>query len=145
MIAGSGITGLGGSQLSFVSQICASIGTMFSYCFVPTSMPNATGKITFGYGSRISSPDFVSIPLVKKEPSTFYFITQEAVSVGNKRLPNTSSSMKSRDLILDSGTTLTLLDKKFYNKLEFALDERGSDPKQILSPCYKGRDIELRC
>ncbi|GKV53607.1 hypothetical protein SLEP1_g60126, partial [Rubroshorea leprosula] len=41
-----------------------------------------------------------------------------------------------------------LLASKFYNKLEFAVDEvidaeRGSDPKQILSPCYEGRDIEL--
>ncbi|GLT73953.1 hypothetical protein SLA2020_457800 [Shorea laevis] len=148
--AGSGIVGLGGGPLSFVSQISATIGGEFSYCLVPTSTSKVTSKITFGNSDGISSAGIATTPLIEKEPSTYYYVTLEAISVGDKRLPYATSSMEHGNMIVDSGTTLTLLDSELYDKLESALEEaikaeRGSDPRGFLSPCFKeaGKDGAL--
>lgn len=139
--AGSGIVGLGGGPLSFVSQIASSIGGKFSYCLVPSSESNSSSKIIFGNGGdRILS----STPLIDKDPSTYYYVTLEAVSVGRNRLPYAASSAESGNIIVDSGTTLTLLQSEFYNKLEAVIidsidAERASDPRGFLSPCFKAK------
>ncbi|XP_007040921.2 PREDICTED: probable aspartic protease At2g35615 [Theobroma cacao] len=152
---GSGIVGLGGGPLSLVKQLDKSIRGKFSYCLAPTAYaeePCASSRIIFGTATE-SDAAAVSTPLVDKNPSTYYFITLEAISVGDRRLAYGGSSAspteKLGNIIIDSGTTLTFLESEFYNSLESALEEaieakRVSDPKGLLSPCFKGaKDIDL--
>ncbi|XP_065869041.1 aspartic proteinase CDR1-like [Euphorbia lathyris] len=156
--SGSGIIGLGGGSMSLISQLSSQIGGKFSYCLVPTlgesNSSSSTSKITFGADEvPISSWDTkVSTPLVSKQPETFYFLTLEAISVGNKRLSYSKSLINGNNeegnIIIDSGTTLTFLDSEFFNQLESVIDEsvkaeRVSDPNGIFSICYRQLHIEF--
>lgn len=148
---GSGIIGLGGGALSLVSQIKPSIGGKFSYCLVPFFKTSLVGKISFGPEALVSGSGVVSTPLVKKSPSTFYYLTLESIGIGNiefdYRKRSTSSNTKSKyaeegNIIIDSGTTLTLLPEEFYQDLEAELKknikaEPVEDPEGIMSLCYK--------
>ncbi|KAG4946667.1 hypothetical protein JHK87_042674 [Glycine soja] len=67
------------------------------------------------------------------------------MSVGSKRIDfvdaSTSNELKG-NIIIDSGTTLTILLEKFYTKLEAEVEahinlERVNSTDQILSLCYK--------
>ena len=147
--AGSGIIGLGGGPLSLVSQLNNSIGGKFSYCLVPTENSNVTSKINFGSNGLVSGNGVVSTPLVAKDPSTFYYLTLEGISVGNKRFAYKASSKavasNEGNIIIDSGTTLTFLPPEFHadlvSALEKAIDaERVHDPRGVLSLCFRSKD-----
>ncbi|KAM7263702.1 hypothetical protein ACFE04_001385 [Oxalis oulophora] len=152
---GSGIVGLGGGSLSLVSQLSDSINGKFSYCLMPEgSGSNVTSKISFGANSIVSGPKVVSTPLIDKEPSTYYYLTLEGISVGKNRLAYSPdfpmSEIEDGNIIIDSGTTLTLLSSGFYEKLASALEEtvqveRVSDPNGLLNVCFKaeGGNIDL--
>ncbi|KAF2302579.1 hypothetical protein GH714_037863 [Hevea brasiliensis] len=152
---GSGIIGLGGGSLSLISQLSSKISGRFSYCLVPTSEQSnySTSKINFGIDMLMSDPDLVAYtPLVSKEPDTFYYLTLEAISVGNMRLAYKNSwnkNVQQGNIIIDSGTTLTFLDSEFYNELESAMEEvvkaeRVSDPQGIFSICFRDSgDVDL--
>ena len=147
--AGSGIIGLGGGPLSLVSQLHNSIGGKFSYCLVPTENSNVTSKINFGDNGLDSGNGVVSTPMVAKDPSTFYYLTLEGISVGNKRFAYKASSKavasNEGNIIIDSGTTLTFLPPEFHadlvSALEKAIDaERVHDPRGVLSLCFRSKD-----
>ncbi|PRQ48833.1 putative nepenthesin [Rosa chinensis] len=156
--SGSGLIGLGAGPLSFISQLN---GGKFSYCLVPTSAKSSVAsKISFGTAGIVSGDGAVSTRLVSKQPNTFYYLTLEAISVGEKRLSyKTSQSTKAvavsygseGNIIIDSGTTLTLLPPGFYNDVVSALEvainaERVSDPKGVLSLCFRSKsdhDIDV--
>ncbi|XP_050280537.1 aspartic proteinase CDR1-like [Quercus robur] len=147
--AGSGIIGLGGGPLSLVSQLNNSIGGKFSYCLVPIENSNVTSKINFGSNGLVSGNGVVSTPLVAKDPSTFYYLTLEGISVGNKRFAYKASSKavasNEGNIVIDSDTTLTSLPPEFHEDLvsavEKAIDaERVSDPRGVLSLCFRSRD-----
>ena len=147
--AGSGIIGLGGGPLSLVSQLNNSIGGKFSYCLVPTENSNVTSKINFGSNGLVSGNGVVSTPLVAKDPTTFYYLTLEGISVGNKRFAYKASSKavasNEGNIIIDSGTTLTFLPPEFHadlvSALEKAIDaERVHDPRGVLSLCFRSKD-----
>ncbi|EOY10345.1 Eukaryotic aspartyl protease family protein, putative [Theobroma cacao] len=138
----SGIIGLGGGDVSLISQLGTSIAGKFSYCLLPLSDAGESNKMNFGTDAIVSGAGVVSTPLTKKFPSTFYFLTLEAVSVGSKRIKFTGSSLGTDDgnIIIDSGTTLTLLPEDFYSELESAvasqIKARRVDGPQGLSLCY---------
>ncbi|KAM3685450.1 hypothetical protein ACJW31_11G118500 [Castanea mollissima] len=143
---GSGIVGLGGGTVSLVSQLSSSISGKFSYCLVPlTSRDEKSSKLKFGSEAVVSGPGTVSTPLIPNSPDTFYFLTLEAMSVGSKRLELSGSSGSGGlegNIIIDSGTTVTTLPTEFYSEFESAVAEeidleRGDDPSQFLSLCYK--------
>ncbi|XP_065853907.1 aspartic proteinase CDR1-like [Euphorbia lathyris] len=148
---GSGIIGLGRGASSFITRMYSSIGGKFSHCLVPIlSKPGETSKMNFGSKAVISGPGVVSTPLIQRdEANIFYFLTLEAISVGDKRLEyndanNSSPNLSSREgnMIIDSGTTLTFLPQGFYVRVESAVIEaikgleRVHDP-QLLPLCYK--------
>ncbi|TXG70429.1 hypothetical protein EZV62_005364 [Acer yangbiense] len=143
---GSGIIGIGGGHLSLIFQLGFTIKGKFSYCLVPTSS-NVTSKINFGMKSLVLGHNFVSTPLVDKEPKTFYYVTLEAISVGNKRLAYTSSSSnisQKGNMIIDTGTTYTFLNPDFYEIFAEALEEaigskRVRNPWGLPSVCFKVR------
>ncbi|XP_043692906.1 aspartic proteinase CDR1-like [Telopea speciosissima] len=117
----SGLVGLGGGPLSLISQLKSSIGGKFSYCLVPFEKENVTSKLNFGSEAVVLGDDVVPTPLVIKDPVTFYYVTLEGISVGNKRLTYKSSSnvaAEKGNIILDSGTTLTYVPSDFYQNLE---------------------------
>ncbi|GMY05099.1 aspartic proteinase CDR1-like [Fagus crenata] len=152
--AGSGIIGLGGGPLSLISQLNKSISGKFSYCLVPaTENSNATSKINFGTNGTVSGNGVVSTPLVAKDPSTFYYLTLEGISIGSKRFAYKASSKafatEEGNIIIDSGTTLTFIPPAFHEDLVSALEkaidaERVSDPRGVLSLCFKSKgDIDV--
>ncbi|KDP39593.1 hypothetical protein JCGZ_02613 [Jatropha curcas] len=140
----SGIIGLGGGSVSLISQLGSQIDGKFSYCLVPISSTTGTSsKINFGQNGVVSGQGVVSTPLVSKNPDTFYFLTLEAISVGNKRIEFEGSSFGTTEgnIIIDSGTTLTLVPPDFFSELSSAIDDvvkgtRVDDPNGILSLCY---------
>ncbi|XP_059664253.1 aspartic proteinase CDR1-like [Cornus florida] len=152
----SGIIGLGWGKLSLVSQLGEDINGKFSYCLVPfNSSSSVTGKINFGSNAIVSGSGVVSTPLVSKAPETYYYLTLEGITAGNKTLPYKSWSKSKAgvhegNIIIDSGTTLTLLPRDFYDRLESALvaairAKRAQDPQGIFSLCYatQGRDFDV--
>lgn len=142
---GSGIIGLGGGSTSLVSQLGESIDGKFSYCLVPlTSETGLTSKINFGRNGVVSGDGVVSTPLVMKDTDTFYFLTLEAISVGCKKIQFMGSIVGTEEgnIIIDSGTTLTLLPSRFYTELESAVAstieaEPVQDPQGVMGLCYR--------
>ncbi|KAE8677236.1 Detected protein of unknown function [Hibiscus syriacus] len=130
----AGLVGLGGGPLSLVSQISTRIDNRFSYRLVPRTS-SSSSKLLFGQEAVISRPGAVSTPLITKTPPTFYFLSLEGVSIGDKTAQPDSSH---RNIIIDSGTTLTLLESNFYNSLETIVkDTIGADPVQDPSGTYR--------
>ncbi|XP_054813284.1 aspartic proteinase CDR1-like [Prosopis cineraria] len=141
----SGIVGLGGGSVSLVSQIGSSIDGKFAYCLVPLTSDKNTSKLSFGQNAVVSGPGTVSTPIVPGRTSTFYLLTLEAMSVGDKRFEFTSSgdgAVSEGNIIIDSGTTLTLLPEDFYSNLESEVAsqiklERARVPQDLLNLCYR--------
>ncbi|KAL1190486.1 Aspartic proteinase CDR1 [Cardamine amara subsp. amara] len=149
---GSGIIGLGGGAVSLISQLSDSIEGKFSYCLVPLSSRNdSTSKMNFGTNAVVSGTGTVSTPLIQKTPETFYYLALESISVGSKQLkyPGSDSGNGEGNIIIDSGTTLTILPTEFYSELEDAVKssidaESRQDPGSGLNLCYSAtEDLKL--
>ncbi|TYH34354.1 hypothetical protein ES332_D13G122700v1 [Gossypium tomentosum] len=86
----SGIIGLGGGDSSLISQLGFTIDGKFSYCLLPFSEAGNSSKMNF------------------------------AISVGTNRIKYTDKPFGTDqgNIIIDSGTTLTLLPDDFYSDLE---------------------------
>ncbi|KAE9466901.1 hypothetical protein C3L33_01187, partial [Rhododendron williamsianum] len=107
-------------------------------------------KISFGEDAVVSGEGVVSTPIVKKEVDTFYYLTLESITVGNKSLAYKAKqpsgaepaySGEEGNIIIDSGTTLTFLPADLYEAMENELvkainKETTPDPQQSLRLCY---------
>ncbi|CAI0422735.1 unnamed protein product [Linum tenue] len=147
---GSGIVGLGGGSVSLVTQLGPHIGGKFSYCLVPSSAAaEATSTLSFGQSAVVSGNGVATTPLIP-DPSqpTFYVVQLEAVSVGSKKIPfhgSTVGETSSGNIIVDSGTTLTLVPTDFFTQLSSAVESqvtgsnKTTDPQGYfnLSLCYE--------
>ncbi|KAK7245134.1 hypothetical protein RIF29_39969 [Crotalaria pallida] len=112
-----GITGLGGGKSSLISQLASNFGKRkFSYCLVPYS---GTSRMKFGVDTQTYREGVVTTPRVEKGPDTFYYLSLEAVKV-NDNVLNPKDSTAS-NIIIDSGTTYTHLERAFYYKVEWAV------------------------
>ncbi|XP_061999143.1 aspartic proteinase CDR1-like [Rosa rugosa] len=144
---GSGVIGLGRGSMSLISQMDSSIDGKFSYCLVPAFSPlNSSSKMSFGNNAVVSGAMVVSTPLLSGDLKSFYFVKLEAMSVGRKKLQYNSTLMPIAPgrgiIIVDSGTTLTMLPKDFYNRLELTMSKairskRVRHASRYLSLCYK--------
>ena len=98
--------------------------------------------MNFGSNANVSGNGVVSTPLTKKSPTTFYFLTLEAVSVGSNRINFTGSSFGTDEgnIIIDSGTTLTMFPEDFYSELESTVSSQINATRvngpEGLSLCY---------
>ncbi|GMI63557.1 hypothetical protein like AT1G64830 [Hibiscus trionum] len=76
------------------------------------------------------------------DPPTFYFLTLEAISVGTNRINFTDTPFGTDEgnIIIDSGTTLTLFPDDFYSQLESSVSSMINATKvkgpEGLSLCY---------
>nr|GFA53669.1 aspartic proteinase CDR1-like [Tanacetum cinerariifolium] len=148
-----GIVCLGGGDYSLVSQISSVVPRKFSYCLIPfpltNGISNKSSKMIFG--DIEIGPNVVSTPLVLILPKTYYYVTLEGISVGNTRLNLVSDGSKPTkplkgNMIIDSGTTLTMLPPKLYNEfmdvLKDAINVRTvEDPQKDLSLCYRDSKV----
>ncbi|GLT76955.1 hypothetical protein SLA2020_485870 [Shorea laevis] len=140
-----GIIGLGGGVISLVSQLGPSIDGKFSYCLVPMSdVHYFLSKIYFGANAIVSGYGVVTTPLVKKNPDTFYLLTLQAISVDDLIIEFKGSVFGTTEgnIIIDSGTTMTMLPKYFYLELESAIAskiqaKRVHEPDMVSGLCYK--------
>ncbi|XP_029125977.1 probable aspartic protease At2g35615 isoform X2 [Cajanus cajan] len=142
----TGLVGLGAGPLSLVSQL-GDIGKKFSYCLVPQGS-NTTSKLKFGNElATIKGKRVVSTPLIFNSSSPgFYFLNLEGISIGKKMLKTTKSVIDG-NMIIDSGTTFTILQKSFYKKFASLVEEvLGSEavknPPRPYNLCFKGEDIK---
>lgn len=110
----TGVIGLGGGHLSLVSQLGPLFGYKFSYCFAPYTTNGASGKLNFGSNALFSEPHVQSTPLIKTPllPSTFFVVQLSGITVGDMELEPHGSN-----IVLDSGTTLTYLDRKLVQPI----------------------------
>ncbi|XP_011042742.1 PREDICTED: aspartic proteinase CDR1-like [Populus euphratica] len=140
-----GLVGLGGRPLSLASQIGSYLGNRkFSYCLVPFHTdPSISSKMYFGDGSEIIGEGVVSTPLVRKEDPTYYYVTVEGISVGDKFLPYNSSGTASEGIVfIDTGVPPTILPRDFYNRLEREVKNSipmtpYQDPQLGTQLCYR--------
>ncbi|KAI3967419.1 hypothetical protein MKX01_012229 [Papaver californicum] len=144
----SGLVGLGGGELSLISQLGSNIGSKFSYCLVPYN--NVSSKFNFGSNAVMTGTDVLSTPLIANPfQKTFYYLTLEGISVNVNRVPFRSNSSSTRDtegfqednyIIIDSGTTYTLLPEEMYSEIESEV-KKAINVERIVGPnefnlCY---------
>ena len=130
-----GVIGFGRGPLSFVSQIAPYVGgNKFSHCLVPLDTdPKIESKINFGNGSEVTGEGVVSTPLVKFETLPLkhnYVVKAQGITIGKEFVPF-SSNATSHDklqMIVDSGSTVTSLPMKMFEKVAAKL-MKALDPK----------------
>ncbi|XP_020207866.1 aspartic proteinase CDR1 [Cajanus cajan] len=136
----TGLVGLGAGPLSLVSQLGDQIGNKFSYCLLPFDSPS-TSKLIFGEDAIIKGDGVVSTPLITKPSSpTFYFLNLESIVVGQKKVQTGDTD---GNIIIDSGTTLTLLKPTLYNEFETLVKEVIEEEQNPPSPynlCFGYKD-----
>ncbi|PHT39501.1 hypothetical protein CQW23_18355 [Capsicum baccatum] len=145
----TGIIGLGRGDISIVNQMNDDIKGKFSYCLIPfgasKTIDKQTSHINFGDSAVVSGPGVVSTHLIRKESQkSFYYLFLESISIGDKNLPFKSSKIIppcQANIIIDSGTTLTLVPSDFYPNLEKAVvasidATRVNDPAGSFKICY---------
>ncbi|XP_054808759.1 aspartic proteinase CDR1-like [Prosopis cineraria] len=160
----SSLVGLRGGKISFVSQLGKSLGIKrFLYCPVPVSstLSNVVSSSIMSLGSDavVSGPSDVTTRIVSKGQGTFYYLTLDGMSVGNKRVPYKDSTVVVHDndhdavnetegnVIIDLGTTLTFLPSEFFADLVMALEEaidgeKVDDPKHALGLCSESSTVD---
>ncbi|KAJ7547227.1 hypothetical protein O6H91_08G075700 [Diphasiastrum complanatum] len=111
-----GIVGLGQGAVSLTTQLGGWIQKKFSYCLV--SFDDAlykTSPLFFGSAANIRGSKVQSTPILK-QGSTYYYVGLGGISVGGT-LVNISLD---GGTIIDSGTTLTLLEDSAYSLVRAA-------------------------
>ncbi|XP_022988958.1 aspartic proteinase CDR1-like [Cucurbita maxima] len=134
----SGVIGLGGNDLSIVTQMSkkSAVSWKFSYC-LPSVSSQGRGKINFGENAVVSGPGVVSTLL---DPSMMYQMSLEAISVGNERHA-ADISVATDNMIIDSGTTLTYIPKVIHGGVVSLMakiigSKRVNDPGNVFALCY---------
>lgn len=137
---GLGVVGLGGGPLSLVSQLGLKINYKFSYCLAPLNASGlgATSKMRFG--ADVIGPKVVSTPLIiRDDDPTSYFLKLDRISIGN----TTSAVIPvGQNALIDSGTTLTTLERNVYNRVRDAVTmaiglRPVPDPDGMLDLCFE--------
>ncbi|KAG6537007.1 aspartic proteinase nepenthesin-1-like [Zingiber officinale] len=124
--SGSGIVGMGRGNLSLVSQLGDG---RFSYCLTSYG-DNKTSPLLLGAMATLSE-QAQSTPFVANPPSfpSYYYLSLHGITVGDTELPipNTTFSMTSNGtggLVIDSGTTVTMLVDPAYAELKRAFESQ---------------------
>jgi hypothetical protein len=169
--ASDGVLSLGYSDISFASHAASRFAGRFSYCLVDHLAPrNATSYLTFGpnpavssHASSSSSCPRAAKPRARETPLVldarmrpFYDVSIKAISVDSEflKIPRAVWDVDAGGgVILDSGTSLTVLAKPAYRAVVAALDKKlAALPRVTMDPfeyCYNwtspstGRDADV--
>lgn len=169
-----GVAGFGRGVLSFPAQLATSspqIGNYFSYCLIshsfdenrirnpsPLILGRYEEKLKKEISGRENDPVYYSYTPLLDNPKHpyFYCVGLEAASIGGKRIPAPRSLGRvdrrgNGGVVVDSGTTFTMLPKKFYQSVVSEFDRRvgavyrrakAVEERTGLSPCYYGKAEE---
>ncbi|KAJ0104937.1 hypothetical protein Patl1_18495 [Pistacia atlantica] len=159
-----GVAGFGRGVLSFPAQLSSlspQLGNRFSYCLVShsfdsdkTRLPSPLILGRYEDKEKVINGDeteFVYTEMLDnpKHPY-FYSVGLDGISVGKKNIPS-PGFLKRVDrkgnggMVVDSGTTFTMLPKSLYDSVVAEFDRRvggsherasGIEEKTGLSPCY---------
>ncbi|XP_020592943.1 aspartic proteinase CDR1-like [Phalaenopsis equestris] len=141
----AGLVGLGGGKLSLIRQLGSTIGSKFSYCLPSSTQTSETSKLNFGSNAVVSGSNAVTTPLISGSPDTFYFLSLEHISVAGKIVtvekPTQIKASAQGNIIIDSGTTLTLLDDNTLQSVESNVKSSVSlsqvtDPNGVFNLCF---------
>ncbi|KMT07295.1 hypothetical protein BVRB_6g149240 [Beta vulgaris subsp. vulgaris] len=113
-----GIVGLGQGPASLISQLGPSINYKFSYCLASLSL-NVTSKLTFG--ADVTGLGVVSTPFKSAKTPTFYILSLNGITIGDKDKDNSVQVPTNLDIIIDSGTTYTYLQSSIYESVKSAM------------------------
>ncbi|XP_073294997.1 aspartic proteinase nepenthesin-1-like [Primulina huaijiensis] len=115
---GAGLVGLGRGPLSLVSQLDE---PKFSYCLTSIESTKISKLMMGSLASDIDlSRDTKTTPLIKNPSSpSFYYLSLKGISVGDTLVPIKSSTFAIKKdgtggVIIDSGTTITYLEKQAF-------------------------------
>ncbi|VFR03565.1 unnamed protein product [Cuscuta campestris] len=148
----SGIVGLGRSDISIINQLDKEIEGKFAYCLGGDQ--DSKSHISFGAKAAVGGPGAVKTQMFESENQPeFYWLYLEGVSVGGKKafpgakkttLPPAGPPSKG-NIIIDSGTTLTMIRTDMFESLVTEL--KGSidatpvdDPAGVFGLCYATSD-----
>ncbi|KAE9585027.1 putative nepenthesin [Lupinus albus] len=141
-----GIFGLGGGPTSFISQHGAKFGKFkFSYCLLPFYYIQGASKMKFGVDTQTYRTRVVTTPLILKNPSTYYYLSLAGVSINGKMVEPDESDIG--NIVIDSGTTYTLLKRSWYERIESAVVEAmgylglARNALEPFSLCYNAEAI----
>ncbi|KAL0904244.1 hypothetical protein M5K25_026327 [Dendrobium thyrsiflorum] len=156
-----GVAGFSRGPLSLPSQLAKLspfLASRFSYCLIYHSfLPHRLLRPSPLILGRSSTISFTYTPLlhIHKNPF-FYSVSLLSISVGRVTIP-ASSQLVSRGMVVDSGTTFTMLPGEMLRRLaaEFQLQmgrrgfirATGAEERTGLGPCYeygKGRNESQR-
>ncbi|XP_058759754.1 aspartic proteinase CDR1-like [Vicia villosa] len=122
----SGVIGLGTGHMSLIKQLGSLFEEKFSYCLVDeyNSMSNISSKLNFGDAAIVTGDNVVSTPMDHQKD--YYYLNLKAFSVGNKRIKykgvkREGTNASTHNIIIDSGTPVTVLPRNFYRRLESAV------------------------
>jgi len=125
---GGGIIGFGRGSISLISQLGSSGGNKFSYCLMSvTDSPSKISPLFIGETATLNATTVSSTPLIQSSSrSSLYYLSLEGISLGGQLLNIRAGAFDIQDdgsggLVIDSGTTFTLLDEFGYNVLKEAL------------------------
>ncbi|CAN6205607.1 unnamed protein product [Urochloa humidicola] len=124
----AGLVGLGRGALSLVTQLGAG---RFSYCLTPFQDTTSASTLFLGPSASLDgaagvrSTPFVPSPAMAPR-NTFYYLNLKSISLGTTALsiPPDAFSLKSDGsggLIIDSGTTITMLVDAAYRQVRSAI------------------------
>ncbi|MCO5556437.1 hypothetical protein L7F22_009986 [Adiantum nelumboides] len=120
-----GIIGMGAGPLSLVSQMSATIGSKFSYCLGAWDSTK-TSPLLFGSSATLSGGGVKHTSFLSSSAQpTFYYLDLKGISFNEKLLdipPGTFDieSDGSGGIIIDSGTTVTILVPQVYSLIKEA-------------------------
>ncbi|XP_074574060.1 aspartic proteinase CDR1-like [Curcuma longa] len=139
-----GLVGLGAGPVSLVSQLSPSLDSnYFSYCLVPIMDDQSSSKLVFGSAGKIDSSSKVTTPMSIDQ--AFYVLSLEEISVeggGSVSVPSSSSQLSGGNIIIDSGTTLTMLLDDVVSSLVEQVSKvvdlpQVSDPEGLFQLCFQ--------
>ncbi|XP_058777093.1 aspartic proteinase CDR1-like [Vicia villosa] len=118
----SGVIGFGKGDMSIIKQLGSSIDGKFSYCLIVNDyyrQSNLSSKLNFGDAAIVSGDKVVSTPMFKRE----------------------GTNASTHNIMIDSGSSVTILPRHFFNRLESAVKkvvklERFQDQGGSYSLCY---------
>ncbi|XP_058783812.1 aspartic proteinase CDR1-like [Vicia villosa] len=147
----SGVIGFGIGDTSLIKQLGPSIGGKFSYCLIDqyNSKSIRSSKLNIGDDAIVTGDNVVSTPIVKmigNRQKDYYYLTVKAFSVGNKRIKyrgfkREGTNASTHNIIIDSGTPVSILPHRFYYRLESAMKkmvklERFQFNEDLSRLCY---------